>query len=155
METPTPRTDAVTYELFCRFDQGGTYNAESSQTPQGDWAPADFARDLERELITANAQIVVLRESINLNTGWDLNFSPNGKELPMTKPKWVQEALAAPPPPVVPLEDVKPLIYALENIDAQGRPHSGGDTGCGCEQCENYDAVESALRNFTTKYPTP
>jgi hypothetical protein len=52
METPTPRTDAFI------GNQDGTYMTE------GEIAMCNFARELERELIAANAQIVALRGAI-------------------------------------------------------------------------------------------
>ncbi len=56
---------------------------------------------------------------------------------------------------MVPMEDVVPLIDALDSIESQGRPHMGGDTGCGCELCENWDQVHYAFTKFTAKHPLP
>lgn len=53
---------------------------------------------------------------------------------------------------VVALEDVLPLLDAMENIDAQGRPHSAA---CGCELCENWDQVCEAYARFIFKHPLP
>jgi hypothetical protein len=102
MKTPTPRTDAEITRIKNILNRGH---------PDGWKFPivsidVNLARELERELIAANAQIKAIRR-------------------------------------------------ILENIDAQGRPHTGGDTGCGCEQCDNYDAVELSLKSITVNYPTP
>jgi len=56
---------------------------------------------------------------------------------------------------VVLLEDVLPLLDALDSIESQGRPHTGGDTGCGCELCENWDQVHRAYTKFIFKHPLP
>lgn len=54
---------------------------------------------------------------------------------------------------MVPMEDVLPLLDALEAIESQGRPHRGGDTGCGCEQCEEWDQAYYAYTHFISKHP--
>lgn len=53
---------------------------------------------------------------------------------------------------VVAVEDVLPLLDALENIEAQGRPHN---RACGCEECENWDQVSTAYTKFILKHPLP
>jgi hypothetical protein len=53
---------------------------------------------------------------------------------------------------VVPVEDVLPLLDALENTEAQGRPHT---RACGCEECENWDQVCEAYTRFILKHPLP
>jgi hypothetical protein len=53
---------------------------------------------------------------------------------------------------VVAIEDVVPLLDALENIEAQGRPHS---RACGCGECENWDQVYTAYTKFILKHPLP
>lgn len=46
----TPRTDESTLEAYCRFDQGGIYDAETRGHRDGRFVEADFARQLEAEL---------------------------------------------------------------------------------------------------------
>jgi hypothetical protein len=53
---------------------------------------------------------------------------------------------------VVALEDVLPLLDALESVEAQGRPHS---RVCGCELCETWDQVHYAYTKFIFKHPLP
>jgi len=53
----------------------------------------------------------------------------------------------------VPMEDVLPLLDALDSIESQGRPHRGGDTGCGCEECEAWDQAFYAYTRFVSKHP--
>jgi len=65
--------------------------------------------------------------------------------------EWAQNeassALSAPPPPVVPLEDVKPLLVAIQ--DAIITLGFGDDQSWLCR-----DRIKPALETFTAKYPT-
>ena len=56
---------------------------------------------------------------------------------------------------MVPMEDVLPLIDALEDIEAHGRPHRGGDTGCGCDLCEDWDQASNVRVKFICKHMIP
>jgi hypothetical protein len=56
METPTPRTDASA--VLC-YGEGGIENSIGFRA-----VPLESARDLERELFAANAQIMTLRDAL-------------------------------------------------------------------------------------------
>lgn len=133
----TPRTDAAT--VTTDFITGAPV------------VPSDFARQLETELneairrkdaiskraeamccelvetskqlVESQAREAQLREAIELNTGWDLQFDKNGKELPMIKPKWVRDALSQPAPPVVPLADLEAFRECPHGCTDGNCPH--------------------------------
>jgi len=52
----TPETDAAKMRCFCRFDQGGIYDAEAEKAADGEWVPIEVAEDLERERNEARAE---------------------------------------------------------------------------------------------------
>ena len=93
----------------------------------------------ECELAEKDAQIVALREALSsiqkkLQSASDYRIH---ETLAITA-----TALSTPPPPVVPMEDVKPLVEALRSsYDVTEWPADGSSK------------QERALATFTTKHP--
>lgn len=110
---PTPETDAhVNDSAFVDKNQ-----------PHTDWVEAYFARKLERErdeardqITEKDAQIVALRGALNLFKDWPEGYLARA----------VDDALSAPPPAAVPLEDVRTIADAVaytlshHNEDGEG-----------------------------------
>lgn len=63
-ERPTPETDAAKARCFCRFDLGGTYDAEAEKAADGEWVPCEVSEALERELAEAREENAKLREVV-------------------------------------------------------------------------------------------
>lgn len=167
-QTPTPRTDA-NESLTCK--EGSLCIAP------------DFARTLERELAEKDAQIVALREALQMSQPkciLDLlaisyeaishlfevhGCDTHGNEVWMSVReqipaciKSLKQALSTPPPPVVPLEDVRPLVEALNLYteserwileDAEWRFVDDPKTNW----FSPHELAEKSLATFTTKHP--
>lgn len=140
----TPQTDAATIRI---------------ETPgfSGDIVFPGSAKHLETELNAANAQIAALREALKPIASYCpdewLNppFQDGYKKVNSLDLVKVRAAFSTPPPPVVPLEDVRPLREALETIE--NRFVDGEDT------YEDWkfmgETAVTALATFTAKHPLP
>jgi hypothetical protein len=57
--TPTPRTDAESYDCEYRGDMGSRFTADKGKPhPDGDHVSADFARQLERDITELNDRLI-------------------------------------------------------------------------------------------------
>ncbi len=104
------------------------------------------SKPLDVQLVEKDAQILALREALQqalpiLDRDKDLNDAEIQLcgPMPIARRKALracQAALSTPPPPVVPLEDVKPLLQILEEL-------------------AEHDALTAQeLKEFYTKHPT-
>ena len=57
MNTPTPKTDKKTYELNYAYS-----GASMRKIKDGEWVLADFARELERDLAAARAEVELIKK---------------------------------------------------------------------------------------------
>jgi hypothetical protein len=108
MKTLTPRTNAE----VAKRSANGAYDPR--------FVYIDFARELERELIAANAQIVALRSALDSLQDLVCDGGYTDAEFAAEMGK-TNAALFAPSPPVVPLEDVTRLRDAIESIKCDAR----------------------------------
>lgn len=162
-QAPTPESDREKFACNYTNPNGSFF---------GDCVELGFARNLERERDEARAeleewkarsqknicelvnihaaqaaQIVQLRSTLQfIRDECDWEESPiegeNGGDQRIGKA--CAAALSFPPPPVVPLEDVRPLVEALRHsYDATNWPADGSSM------------QEEALAAFTTKHPLP
>lgn len=58
---PTPRVNAEAFDQVCCGDE---YDIRRFVSPEGEYVDADFARQLERELVAAEAREKRLREAL-------------------------------------------------------------------------------------------
>ena len=152
----TPRTDAATIRI---------------ETPgfSGDIVFPGSAKHLETDLNAAYAQIAALREALEETIQYIECVAPIPSHKGPCGPESqcdmeclaasscagfiaeMQAALSTTPPPVVPLEDVRPLREALETIE--NRFVDGEDT------YEDWkfmgETAVTALATFTAKHPLP
>lgn len=116
------------------------------------WVPSEFARQLERELNESHAREAQLRAALEEVK----QFIPNGGFHPNPQMQIVEEALTLPAPPVVPVEDVKPLVAVLRYIRdetdqyADGAPDASAHDKLCLELCHR---IQPALATFTVKHP--
>ncbi len=158
-QTSTPRTDAQDFMLT----EGRLGHTETG-------VDVDFARTLERELAEKDAQIVALRDALGTlskaaETCIDYCYSDGSVHHQTFDTKAIGTAILAsrstlstPPPPVVPLEDVKPLVEALRAISKQKLSkeldtdeHQSADFEYGYDSC--VEQSREALTTFTAKHP--
>ena len=118
------------------------------------------ALEAESKLTEQAAQIAQLREALGANKentielmserdwwkdeprcGYQVRYEQMKKERQMA-----ESALSSPPPPVVPLEDVRPLVEAAKTLKAaKGRYNTG----------IAYERFLEAISTFATKHPLP
>jgi hypothetical protein len=100
------------------------------------------------------AQILALRDALKFAHDAMLNwFSSEYANDPRTAK--VTAALSTPPPPVVPLEDVRPLVGAINSLlKLAGCPDDHKEWNP-CEFCDGKEAAQKALTNFLTQHPLP
>lgn len=101
------------------------------------------------QLTEKDAQILALRQALQDATDNCLWRSDSEHPLSTEESQRIynkaKAALSTPPPPVVPLEDVKPLVQAAQTLkDAKGRYNTG----------IAYERFLDAVNKFTTKHPT-
>ena len=157
----TPRTDAATIRI---------------ETPgfSGDIVFPGSAKHLETDLNAAHAQISALREALEETIQYIERVAPIPSHKGPCGPESqcdmeclaasscagfiaeMQAALSTPPPPVVPLEDVRPLVEALMKLHQNGHGEdcdylnlTGAACSCGAE------SAEAAIATFTAKHPLP
>jgi hypothetical protein len=63
--TPTPRTDAESYDCEYRGDMGSRFTADKGKPhPDGDHVSADFARTLERDIAELNERLIDRQQTL-------------------------------------------------------------------------------------------
>lgn len=114
------------------------------------WVPSEFARQLERELNESHAREAQLRAALQIIHREHLWGSQERAQDICAK------ALTLPAPPVVPVEDVKPLVAVLRYIRdetdqyADGAPDASAHDKLCLELCHR---IQPALATFTVKHP--
>lgn len=158
-ERPTPRTNAAARE--------GAYVKEGKypETCGKQIVHIDFARTLEQELAEAQeinkeqaAHIVALREAIGTCTFKDwFESEKTGEVVGSLDAVKVRKALSTPPPPVVPLKEVRMLVEALERILPEWHKEDNGTYANGQIAGEisvgDMRVAKKALAAFTAKHP--
>lgn len=108
----------------------------------------DFARQLERELNESRAREAQLRAALKKTREADYSFDDSldayyvdKRDMAELRDCWLK-ALTFPAPPVVPAEDVKPMLALLQEVAAL----DAGEQECIASDCKE------ALSIFTAKH---
>jgi len=107
-----------------------------------------------RELAKFQAQVLALREALGKCTFKDwFDSDQTGEVVVSLDAAKVRAALSSPPPPVVKLEDVRPLVVAitsLTNLIICPDDHREENP---CRYCDGKANAEELLKTFLTTYP--
>jgi hypothetical protein len=115
------------------------------------------------KLCEAQAQIVALRDALGAYAEFHGGCEHHPDDCPLEEDECrichaLNKAFSTPPPPVVPLEDVKPLVEALRAISKQKLSkeldtdeHQSADFEYGYDSC--VEQSREALTTSTTKHP--
>jgi len=141
--TPTPESDDAARK-GCYINDPKNY----PETCGKQMVHIDIARSLERQRDEARAQVLALRETLEKvpRIGGLIEHPEDLQEL-------VNAALSTPPPPVVKLEDVRPLVEAitsLTNLIICPDDHREENP---CRYCDGQTDAENLLKTFLTTYP--
>jgi hypothetical protein len=111
------------------------------------------------ELAAKDAQIVALREALEQSMRWHNGSHYRHSKCAGEQAVWrqhrevMESALSSPPPPVVKLEDVRPLVEAitsLTNLIICPDDHREENP---CRYCDGQTDAENLLKTFLTTYP--